>query len=438
MPISRYASHLALACCAAWLLSGTTTDARRRLDCSLTETGVVPLSDLAGTYRGVEGGLYPGGSSVRPPGHEAVGLDLAENQVRPLDAQGLPDATNGRIGLVSLGMSNTSMEFGSFLDLVRADPALNPRLTVVNGALSSQTADRWRDPGSAAWQWMFDQLARSNVTRNQVQVAWVKVVLAGFGSNTTDPLANFPAFPQTLQADLETISRNLKTNFPNIRIVYFSSRIRAYVTPRGLSPEPTAFETAFAVRWAIANQIGGSPDLGLNVAPWMSWGPYLWADGLVPRSDGLTYECSDLESDFTHPSPTGGRKVADQLKAFFMTDPTATPWYLKAATDPPAIETVTASPPEGDPGVRVRFAAAASDSDGIREYVWTFGDGTYAYGPSPEKTFNVAGRYPVHLAVVDTAGNASHHTVTVDVGSTSSTLPGAVRNLRLTRPPGAH
>lgn len=435
MLVSRYASHLALACCAAWLLSGTTTDARR--DCTLTETGVVPLSDLAGTYRGVQGGLYPGGFSVRPPGHEAVGLDLAQNQVRPLDAQGLPDATNGRIGLVSLGMSNTSMEFGSFLELVRADPALNPRLTVVNGALASQTADRWRDPGSDAWLWMFDQLARSNVARRQVQVAWVKVVLPGFGSNTTDPLANFPAFPQALQADLETISRNLKINFPNIRIAYFSSRIRAYVTPRGLSPEPTAFESAFAVRWAIANQIGGSPALGLDVAPWMSWGPYLWADGLAPRSDGLTYACSDLESDFTHPSSTGSRKVADQLKAFFMTDPTATPWYLKTAANPPAIESVTASPPAGAPGVRVHFAATASDSDGVREYVWTFGDGTYAYGPSPEKTFNVAGRYPVHLTVLDATGNASHQALTVDVGDVPTGLPGAVRNLRLTRPPGA-
>jgi hypothetical protein len=120
MLVSRYASHLALACCAAWLLSGTTADAR--LDCTLTATGVVPLSDLAGTYRGVEGGLYPGGVTVRPPDHEAVGLDLALNQVRPLNPHWAPDAANGRIGLVSLGMSNTSIEFGSFLDLVRADP----------------------------------------------------------------------------------------------------------------------------------------------------------------------------------------------------------------------------------------------------------------------------------------------------------------------------
>ena len=29
----------------------------------------------------------------------------------------------------------------------------------------------------------------------------------------------------------------------------------------------------------------------------MAWGPYLWADGEVPRSDGLQWFCSDFASD---------------------------------------------------------------------------------------------------------------------------------------------
>ena len=72
--------------CLAWLGAGPT--ARAEVDCGLTTTGLVPLTDLAGTYRGVPGGLYPNGATVRPPEHEAAGIDLAMNQVRPLDAQG--------------------------------------------------------------------------------------------------------------------------------------------------------------------------------------------------------------------------------------------------------------------------------------------------------------------------------------------------------------
>jgi hypothetical protein len=436
VPLSRFALAFSLALALALPLAPG-LDAKRRVDCSLTETGQVPLSDLPGTYRGVEAGLYPNGSTVRPASHEATGLELAQHQIRPLDPNGAPNATTGRIGLVSLGMSNTSTEFGRFLELVATDPMLNPRLTVVNGALANQTADRWLDPSSTAWLWMLDQVARSGLTRNQVQVAWVKVVRPGFGSNTTDPLANFPSFPIVLQSDLETISRNLKIRFPNIRIAYFSSRIRAYITPRGLSPEPTAYETAFAVKWAIGDQIRGLPGLAPEVAPWMSWGPYLWADGLSPRSDGLTYECADLESDFIHPAVGAAVKVANQLRAFFATDPTATPWFLKAPIGPPSIGSVTATPATGTPGTRVAFAATATDPDGVREFVWTFGDGTFAYGPAPTKTFAVTGRYPVRLTVFDRAGNAATATVAIDIGGAPTNLPGTVRNLRvIIRPPG--
>jgi hypothetical protein len=222
----------------------------------------------------------------------------------------------------------------------------------------------------------------------------------------------------------------LKIRYPNIRIAYFSSRIRAYTSPRGLSPEPTAYETGFAVRWAIENQIHGAADLRLDVAPWMSWGPYLWADGTVPRSEGLTYPCSDLESDFTHPGPAAERKVAEQLKAFLMVDPTSVPWFVKPPVSEPVVNSVTATPPSGNPGVRVQFSATANDTDGVREYIWGFGDGTFAYGPRPQKTFNVEGQYPVRLTVVDQAGYAAYWLLTYPVGSGAS-APDPPRNLRV-------
>ncbi|MBM3789148.1 MAG: PKD domain-containing protein, partial [Acidobacteria bacterium] len=69
---------------------------------------------------------------------------------------------------------------------------------------------------------------------------------------------------------------------------------------------------------------------------------------------------------------------------------------------------------------------------GVREYIWTFGDGTYAYGASPQKTFHVAGQYPARLTVVDQAGNAARQTLTVSVGSGDPNSPPVPpRNLRV-------
>ncbi len=65
------------------------------------------------------------------------------------------------------------------------------------------------------------------------------------------------------------------------------------------------------------------------MAPWMSWAAYDWANGLLARSDGLTWSCQDVMSDGVHPSPLHGtEKDANILLNFFKTDDTTTPWFL--------------------------------------------------------------------------------------------------------------
>jgi hypothetical protein len=227
----------------------------------------------------------------------------------------------------------------------------------------------------------------------------------------------FPAHAQALQADLETILRTCRTRYPNLKIAYLSSRTRAYVeTPGSLNPEPFAYESAFAVKWLIEKQIKGAADLnfdpsrGAVVAPWVAWGPYLWADGLAPRSDGFTWACSDLESDFTHPSASGGvPKVARQLLAFFKTDPAATPWFLrKSVVGQPPDCALSADVTNGIAPLTVNFSAAASDPDGIiRDYQWTFDGGTFATNANPQKLFKTPGVYTARLTVTDNPATAS-------------------------------
>jgi len=50
------------------------------------------------------------------------------------------------------------------------------------------------------------------------------------------------------------------------------------------------------------------PSKGPVMAPWMSWAAYDWANGLLARSDGLTWSCRDVMSDGVHPSPLHGWK----------------------------------------------------------------------------------------------------------------------------------
>lgn len=280
---------------------------------------------MTSTVTNQTGGLYPGGSNVRPPAHTAAGRAIARTVV-PLDTTGQPDPVDGKITMISVGMSNTAAEFREFRLAALADPNLNPRLVLVNGATAGRTAEYWTDPYTDTWHLVNDRLALAGVTPAQVQVAWVKLTRTGGG--------NFPDKPQQLQTDLGDVARALRVRYPNIKLVYFSSRTRSYTYWNGLSPEPAAFETGFAVKWLLEQQLQG--DLALNfdpaqgpvVSPWLSWGAYLWIDGLNPRSDGRVWPQTDLVPDCTHPSDSGEDKVAEQLLEFFKTDVTTRCWFL--------------------------------------------------------------------------------------------------------------
>jgi hypothetical protein len=133
--------------------------------------------------------------------------------------------------------------------------------------------------------------------------------------------------------------RQLKAKFPNLRIVYLSSRSYGGYATVPINPEPYAFETAFAVRGLIRDQIDGKGDLNFDPArgpvkaPVLLWGPYLWADGVKGRKAGdLVWTRADFARDGTHMSPSGLKKVAELLLRFFKTDPTAKDWFRKSAS----------------------------------------------------------------------------------------------------------
>src|SRR6266536_670166 len=73
-------------------------------------TTPAPLIDFgSATYRGFQGGLYPGGSNQRPPAHNAAGISIAQS-IQPLNTAGTVDVTNGKIVWTSIGMSNATQE----------------------------------------------------------------------------------------------------------------------------------------------------------------------------------------------------------------------------------------------------------------------------------------------------------------------------------------
>jgi hypothetical protein len=299
----------------------------RSSNCNGTQTGLIPLTVLgAGTYQGYAGGLYPGGSNARPPAHEAAGLAIA-GAIAPLDTFGVVSG-GGRVVFISIGMSNATQEFSTFVQETFNDAYKDPRVRAIDCAEGGQTASIIKNPAAAYWDTVRTRLRGHGSSPLQVQVAWIKEANAG-------PTTGFPAATTTLMRDLGSVVRTLKDQFPNLRIAYLSSRIYAGYASTALNPEPYAYESGFAVKWLIEAQIAGEDSLNFDPAqgpvesPWLSWGPYLWADGMTPRpGDGLMWLCTDYANDGTHPSPNGRIKVTDLLLAFVHQDATASRWYV--------------------------------------------------------------------------------------------------------------
>jgi hypothetical protein len=302
-------------------------------NCAGTSVGLTPINDLgSGSYLGSQGGLYPGGTNVRPIAHTVGGLAQAAAIV-PRDASGAP-AAGGKIVFLSIGMSNCTQEFSRFVADSASDALRSPNVVLVDGAQGGQTATIILDPNANFWTVVAQRLQAAGVSAQQVQAIWFKEADAS-------PSTGWPAYAQTLQSEFEGIMGVIHAKFTNARICYMASRIYAGYATSALNPEPYSYQQGFSIKWVIEDQINGSPALNYDAAqgpvasPWIDWGTYNWADGLTPRSDGLTWACSDYVTDGTHPSNAGKEKVAQILLAFVHSEPTAASWYLKQPAPAP-------------------------------------------------------------------------------------------------------
>jgi len=269
-----------------------------------------------------QGGLYPDGSNTDPDPHHSDGVAIAQ-AIQPI---------NGKYVMISLGESASQQPFEQLITEAAADPEVNnPNLVLVDGAEGGATANYWALKSSVYWTELLNySLPFAGVTPDQVVAAWVSDV----NSSTS---ASFPSDATTLQGNYESIAQNLLTFFPNIKMMFFSSINYTGYSNTTTLPEPQGFESAFGAKWAIEDQIDGNPALNYNsangpvLAPWMGWSFYYWGNGLIPRPDGITWSCQDLNTDGLHPAnPWGHIKISQYLLDWFKNSDLTTPWFVKS------------------------------------------------------------------------------------------------------------
>lgn len=312
-------------------------------NCGAAPTGYPPINDLgSGSWNSMMGGLYPNGSNYCPASHKVAGLNLA-SQIQPLDTAGNP-APNGKIVLLSIGLSNTNIDACEFDSIANVDICKNTRVICVNGAQGGGAAmpitSPWYNQTIYNNYWgsytnpvgVFGALSTAGGSRpKQVQVVWLKE------TNPATLYSPISVWNDSLKVQMKRIMKELVTRYPNIKLCFISSRASARYScltcPNGsLNPEPYAYWQGWDCKQIVSDQINGDTNLtytGPNrKSPWIGWGPYLWTDGDIARQDGLKWLCpSDFAADGTHPSLTAGRTVGGLLDCFFKNDSLCYPWF---------------------------------------------------------------------------------------------------------------
>ena len=301
-------------------------------DITGTTTPEVPMDQLGtGMYLGYMGGLYPGGSNTIPAGHLASGISIA-NGIQPLDSNGSPSST-GKYVLLSLGTSDANYEFNRFIQYGTNETTINPNLVMVEGAMGAEALDTLLGTeGNAFWSNITNwALPESGVTSQQVVAIWLE-------PEDSHPPGMFPSDMNQMHSELLTLIPNLLVRFPNLKLLYLSSRTYAgYSNPVKDTSEPYAYDQGYALQATIADQINGNPALNFDpklgpvVAPWISWENYKWGNGMT-QHDGLVWGCQDFRFDGYHVTASGEDKVSGLLLNFLKTDPTAAPWFYVPST----------------------------------------------------------------------------------------------------------
>jgi len=286
-------------------------------DCSKVTTGLIPLPELGrGLYQGHQGGLYPGGSNQAPGSYVSTG-QAAARRIEPRSPSGGVDP-HGKIVLMSIGMSNTTAEFSTFVIWAKQDLHRDSRVLLVDSAQGGAAAENWSSPSAPPWTVADQRLAAAGATEAQVQAIWLKQADPG-------PSGGFDAYVPKLERELAAIVRIATGRYPNLQQVFVSPRTYGGYATTQLNPEPYAYETGFADQWLVAQSVSQP-----SARPWVGWGPYLWTDG-TRSGQPLSWTCQDVQpGDGTHPSVSGQQKVAVMLGDFFDTSEFAT-WYRAPA-----------------------------------------------------------------------------------------------------------
>jgi len=298
-------------------------------DALYNTTVSTPLNDLGrNKFMDSVGGLYPGGIN-KPSDMYAQDLRKFNDSIIPIDTFGKP-SPSGYILFLSLGGSTGGHNMQELRLKTIGNPATNPKLKLLNGNNGSGEAslNSIAKANAPYWSHVSNTLTATKSSYRQVQVIYLE-------TEDSSVNTNWPGRPIEVKLMLESALRNIKVKFPNIKIVYVLGRTRTFNVAAIWNREPCPYYFGWACKWAIQDQINGTPDTRYKgkkaVAPMLAWGFYQWADSLPRKTDGFYWRSTET-ADGLHANEAGQDTLATRFQNFLLSDKYASTWYANRSS----------------------------------------------------------------------------------------------------------
>ncbi len=333
-PVLKYQSLKRISVIAFILFNFTVS---AQINCENDTTLLKPLVDLQSDfYLGYQGGLYPGGFNEMPASHADSGIAIAQSLL-PINFDGEEDTLYGKTVMLGLGSISAGKSFNKFISQYNDAGYFDSCVHIVNACLDDFGLEQMidADADDTYWKDINDFLQDVDLKKKQVRVVWVMT------TSFEDSITTMPAYIDSLTTKYIDLIRELKEQFINLKLIYFSGlQYGGYVDltaeHSNAFSEPAPYYNDFAIKAAITAQLNGDTLLNYSgvdaPAAWVAWGPNFWADGRNLRDyDELRWLCPgdyDVSNNGIVLSGTGTQKIADRLFDFFTTDATATPWIF--------------------------------------------------------------------------------------------------------------
>jgi hypothetical protein len=321
-----------------------------QINCDNDTTFRIPIIDLqTGYYGSHQGGLYPGGSNIMPSAHADSGLTIAQS-LMPINFDGELDTTYGKFVFLALGNGSAGKIFNKFLTQYEDLGFDDSCMQIVNACIDGYSLhDMYGADADFYWDDVNDYLQDRDLKKKQVRAVWLMT------SNYDDTLVTEDAYIDSVKNTYIEVIQKMKNQLPNLALLYISGlQYGGYVDTsadiKHFVTEPVPYLNDLAIKAVIEAQIDGDSALIYSgpdtEAPWIAWGPNVWADGRNLRAyDNLRWICpSDYDTGLNgfDLSSTGQVKVADRLFTFCTTEPTILPWIYglpyDCFTEPDVVE----------------------------------------------------------------------------------------------------